>query len=238
MATYVVGDIHGCFREWINFKSKIERTDENAEFILVGDILDKGPHSMEMLKWAMKKIIPGSNYQMILGNHEVEKIDWLKKVLTHQDKNFWKDQNTARNMLSMDGYEFYKICCEKNFTWEDMNTILMWLDTQPHFIEKEVVTSSCTTRYLIIHDPQRVKDHTDNLIIHGHIPTALNKCPSTNAVPGKIWISGNMINVDCGLVYGVSKKHGLYGDLCAICLENLQEIYYYNHKSLPTDSHI
>ena len=35
MATYVVGDIHGCFREWISLKSKIEALDQRAEFILV-----------------------------------------------------------------------------------------------------------------------------------------------------------------------------------------------------------
>ena len=233
MATYVVGDIHACFREWIQFKSKIERRDENAEFILVGDILDQGPHSIEMLKWAMEKIVPGSKYRMVLGNHETEKIDWLKFVLNHQDKELWRDEIIARNMLSADGYEFYKLCCRKNLTWESINNILIWLETLPFFIEKEIVTSSGSIRYLILHNPKNLEKVTNSLatlIVHGHIPTALNKYKYTDIVPGKIWIRENMINVDCGLVYGISKKQGLYGDLAAIRLEDLQEFYYYNHN--------
>lgn len=229
MATYVVGDIHGCFREWIGLKSKIERTDENAEFILVGDILDKGPHSLEMLKWAMEKIVPGSKYQMVLGNHETEKINWLKYVLKHQDKEAWNNRDIARNMLSADGYEFYKVCCAKNFTGDDWNSILMWLESLPFSIHKEIENEYRKVPYIILHNPQDSNGITETLIIHGHIPTTLDKCKNEGAIPGKIWIQGNRINIDCGLVYGVSKKQGLYGDLAAICLEDLQEIYYYNH---------
>ena len=39
MATYVVGDIHGCYDEWIALKDRIEGRDKQAKFILVGDIM-------------------------------------------------------------------------------------------------------------------------------------------------------------------------------------------------------
>ena len=41
MGTYVVGDIHGCLSQWLAFKEKIEKRDEDARFILVGDLPTK-----------------------------------------------------------------------------------------------------------------------------------------------------------------------------------------------------
>lgn len=231
MATYVVGDIHGCFREWIGLKSKIESQDAEAEFILVGDILDKGPHSMEMLKWAIEKIVPGSKYQMVLGNHETEKLEWLKYILIQQDEELWKDASIARKMLSQDGYEFYKICCEKNLQLNHMMEILHWLESIPKLICKEIQTVNGTQKYTIVHHVahSESEEHQNAIVIHGHTPTTLEPCKSAGAIPGKIWIREQTINVDCGLVYGVSKKQGLYGNLAAIRLEDLKEFYYYNH---------
>lgn len=81
MGTYVVGDLHGCYSEWIQFKNKIESQDKNATFILVGDIIDRGKETYLMVKWAMENITPDGKYQMVLGNHEKEKIEWLTENL-------------------------------------------------------------------------------------------------------------------------------------------------------------
>lgn len=251
MATYVVGDIHGCFREWIQFKSKIERQDANAEFILVGDILDKGPHSFEMLHWAMERIRTGSKFQMVIGNHEVEKLEWLRYVLGNFEKEEWKNSDIARKMLSSDGFEFYRICYEKNLKRQQLANIMDWLEALPIYIEKKVNTSEGVQNYIITHNKLPVCENVnvnynyqfehdtfsddmqqmrhDYIVIHGHIPTSIKPCKSAGAVPGKICIQEGDINVDCGLVYGVSKTKGLYGDLAAIRLEDLQEFYYYNH---------
>ena len=252
MATYIVGDIHGCFREWIRFKSKIEKQDAEAEFILVGDILDKGPNSFEMLQWAMERVQFESKYQMVIGNHEAEKLKWLKYVLNDSANEGWRNQESARRMLSVDGYEFYKICCEKNLNRKQLKEIMNWLETLPEYIEKEVATTEGIQKFVITHHKlqsnknvitnaeyqaekdmfpknKHLSENQNCIIIHGHFPTTLETCKNAGAIPGKVWIQNRNINVDCGLVYGVSKSQGLYGDLAAIRLEDMQEFYYYNH---------
>ena len=47
MGTYVVGDLHGCFDEWIAFKESIEEFDSGAVFFLLGDIIDRGTQENE-----------------------------------------------------------------------------------------------------------------------------------------------------------------------------------------------
>ena len=42
---YVIGDTHGCFTELMQLMKKIEEKDNAAEYILIGDIYDRGKKS-------------------------------------------------------------------------------------------------------------------------------------------------------------------------------------------------
>lgn len=82
MGTYVVGDIHGCYDQFITLKNRIESQDVEAHFILVGDIIDRGPKVMDMLHWAMDNCNkPEGKYELLLGNHEYEKLYLLRENL-------------------------------------------------------------------------------------------------------------------------------------------------------------
>ena len=74
MATYVIADIHGHKDEFDEMMSKISFCDEDELYVL-GDILDKGPKSAEMLLWATTEA--KDNVHFLRGNHE----DMAKLVL-------------------------------------------------------------------------------------------------------------------------------------------------------------
>ena len=78
---YVVGDIHGCYQDMMNLFHKIECQDAEAEFILVGDLLDRGPEVDQMMYWSLENIVPDGKYQSILGNHEDMILNWYSKWL-------------------------------------------------------------------------------------------------------------------------------------------------------------
>ena len=42
---YVIGDVHGCYEDFLLLKEKIEKRDPEATIILTGDFLDRGPGS-------------------------------------------------------------------------------------------------------------------------------------------------------------------------------------------------
>ena len=69
-STYVIGDVHGCFTQFMELLERIEARDSNARFILVGDIISRGPEDEEMLAWAYENITLDGKYQMVLGNHD------------------------------------------------------------------------------------------------------------------------------------------------------------------------
>jgi hypothetical protein len=66
MATWVVGDIHGCYDDCMKLLSRPE-IDKRDRIILIGDIIDRGPDSYKMICWAMKHISQTGRYQMICG---------------------------------------------------------------------------------------------------------------------------------------------------------------------------
>lgn len=108
MSTYVVGDIHGCFDDWILLKEKIELEDKEAKFILVGDFLDRGPKVIEMLDWALDNITLDGKYQSVMGNHEYCKIQWWR------DYNYFKNK-TLSAKRSIYGKKFNKEITYKDF---------------------------------------------------------------------------------------------------------------------------
>lgn len=68
MARYAIGDIQGCFRELTLLLEKISFNPSKDTLYLVGDIINRGPQSLEVLEWIYK-------YQdsiiCVLGNHEL-----------------------------------------------------------------------------------------------------------------------------------------------------------------------
>jgi len=92
---YVIyGDIHGCLEEWEELRSLIPK---NSFEICVGDILDKGPYSVEALRYARKNRIFS-----IMGNHEYKHLRkwWGRKVV------FDSDQQKIYPKLKRDDFEY------------------------------------------------------------------------------------------------------------------------------------
>ena len=68
MATYVIGDVQGCFDELQNLLEKINFNKNFDKLIFIGDVINRGPKSLETIKFIMSL---GDSAEMVLGNHEL-----------------------------------------------------------------------------------------------------------------------------------------------------------------------
>lgn len=69
MKRYVVGDIHGCYDELIELYHRIdEHSNGNFRMIFVGDYVDRGPKSKEVVSFIRKMQKRGD--VALMGNHE------------------------------------------------------------------------------------------------------------------------------------------------------------------------
>ena len=68
MATYAVGDIHGCFETFQALLRRIRFDPVRDDIWLVGDLVNRGPDSLAVLRW-----IHGhrDRVSMVLGNHDL-----------------------------------------------------------------------------------------------------------------------------------------------------------------------
>ena len=62
---FIIGDVHGCFEEFLSLLKKAGRQARGRRLIFVGDLINRGPRSLDMLKWLKK-----NGAEAVRGNHE------------------------------------------------------------------------------------------------------------------------------------------------------------------------
>ncbi len=72
MATYVIGDVHGCYETLQALWPQLGFDQRADRLWLVGDLVNRGPHSLEVLRWARKMSDRlGDRMRVVLGNHDL-----------------------------------------------------------------------------------------------------------------------------------------------------------------------
>lgn len=71
-STYVIGDIHGCFDTLQALWRKLRFDSAKDRLWLVGDLVNRGPRSLAVLRWARElDDLLGERLQVVLGNHDL-----------------------------------------------------------------------------------------------------------------------------------------------------------------------
>lgn len=68
MATWAIGDIHGCWQTLERLLESIDWNSAEDELWLVGDLVNRGPSSLEVLRWAVRH---QDRVSAVLGNHDL-----------------------------------------------------------------------------------------------------------------------------------------------------------------------
>lgn len=71
MSTYCIGDIHGCFAEFLKFLKKIAFNPKEDHLLLTGDLIGRGPNSVETLEYIMTLSHKYQCIHAVLGNHDL-----------------------------------------------------------------------------------------------------------------------------------------------------------------------
>ncbi|HHF2852557.1 TPA: bis(5'-nucleosyl)-tetraphosphatase (symmetrical) ApaH [Vibrio diabolicus] len=112
MATYIVGDIQGCFDELQRLLEQVSFSAKKDQLWLAGDLVARGPKSLETLRF-VKSL--GKSATVVLGNHDLHLL-----AVAHGIKKVKDKDRTA-----------------PIFTAPDKEELLAWLAQQPLMAEHD-----------------------------------------------------------------------------------------------------
>ena len=159
LSTYVMSDIHGCYKVFLDMQDKIGFSD-NDSLIMAGDYIDRGTQSYEMLRWL--EHCP-DNVRLIRGNHEEEFAIYVDLMLqldqkeelnsdytSHEDTvalyeslqyafkskrlpvSYFDLYGTIRNLL-----DYYGVTLEDLYKWTEM------ISRMPYYYELKIGNKDC-----------------------------------------------------------------------------------------------
>ena len=100
--TFIVGDIHGCFTEFLELLKKVSYEPKTHRLILTGDMINRGPDSLKILEWVKREKV-----EVVRGNHEQLFIEqnFLPPVLKKLAKDMGKSLQNW--LIWLKGLPFY-----------------------------------------------------------------------------------------------------------------------------------
>ncbi len=130
MTTYAIGDIQGCFQSLLKLLEKIEFNPTIDTLWLVGDLINRGPQSLEVLR--LVSTLP--NVVCTLGNHDIHLLgvhfgvralhpkDTLNSILEAPDRDelmYWLLQQKLFHWDKKAGYAMVHAGIHPTWSFED-----------------------------------------------------------------------------------------------------------------------
>ena len=225
--TYVMADIHGYYDKYLDFLESVDFGNVDTLYI-IGDIIDRGPDGIKMLKDVMKR----ENIIALMGNHERMMLPIFDELYynSSEAENIINEELAISNIGQEQTLKDFA-----SLSQNEKSEIMSFIKQMPIYIELSIAGQN----YILVHaglpdfeelpleyyDEDRlifgphdfyIKHYKNAKIIVGHLPTRFIK--GAFAIPDEIFHSKDTIAIDCGLGFG--------GKLGVICLETGEEMYF------------
>ena len=98
-AVFIIGDVHGCFDELMELMQIARTVERNILFVLVGDLVNKGPKSVEVLQ-LLRSL--GKDAWAVRGNHDEGSLREVRSMRSSSDYNLPKRYSWIKGLSDED----------------------------------------------------------------------------------------------------------------------------------------
>ncbi|UCH20529.1 MAG: serine/threonine protein phosphatase [Deltaproteobacteria bacterium] len=191
---YAIGDIHGRYDKLIALMDKIDADFESDTIVFLGDYIDRGPNSFEVVDYLVKLKKQYPDIVFLKGNHE----DMLENYLSGVDRMTYLingGQQTLDSYLSRSRNPQEPLIPNEHLAF--YSSLLLYYETE-HYIfvhaglKKNVSLENQKLEDLLWIRGQFIQTKHDfgKLVVFGHTP-----------LPEPL-LQPNKIGIDTGAVYG------------------------------------
>ncbi len=209
----LIGDIHGCFDELyqlvlklgykIHFDQKYTVSHpQKRKLIFVGDLVDRGPKTPEVLRFVMDIVSHGSGF-CVIGNHD----DKLKRKLQGRDVKITHGLAESLEQLSLETSTFKESIISfieglpSHYLFDNCKLAVAHAGLKKEYFGKSFpkvraycmygeVTGKTDELGLPLRGAWQEEYRGETLIVYGHTP-----------ISKPAWVN-NTINIDTGCVFG------------------------------------
>lgn len=216
--TLLISDIHGELTLFEELLKKAAFNEQEDQLVLLGDYIDRGPFSKEVL--SKVSYLKSQGAQVLMGNHEQIMLDVFENENKY-DWDFWL--KTAGGLATMRSYGFSELELEEAGTSEEFSLIPFLTEEIIEHLEfiRHLDTVIEQEDYIFVHagvDPKiplkknteksllwiRDEFHNDytgeRTVIFGHTPTTrLHRDKKNNTI---YFGENRIIGIDGGAVFG------------------------------------
>jgi serine/threonine protein phosphatase 1 len=184
----LVSDVHGCYHTLMRLLAKCP---QDHEVVLLGDLVDRGPYSAQVVDWAIKNSI-----RCVKGNHDHMMADSILRNGRDYDPGVWTMNGALETLRSYD---------DKS----KIRTHAQWIDSLPVYIKEGKLLLSHTGHGTAQYEFDAVWSRSFSFPDDGYF-RVFGHTPSKRPI-----IEANWIKIDTGAAY---KSHGL-GILTALVID-------------------
>lgn len=205
---FAIGDIHGCFDSLQELVENKIRLDIEDKLVLLGDYIDRGSQSKEIVDYIIYLRNSGFDIITLLGNHEMLLLEALED---DKNKSKWIQNGGAETLKSFEIESIKEISPEYLDFFKNLQTYFSFGEFLfVHAGFNDNIVNPFQDTYSMIWKSQAVYSNplfADKVIVHGHRPLTIELCMK------QLDQHKQVINIDTGCVY---KEKAGYGKLTAI----------------------
>ena len=201
MRTLIVGDIHGCYPQFRRLLEKVEFEEKKDRIISLGDLMDRGEMSYEVLMYVRRlKERMKERCVLLMGNHEWMAIHGRLDPLL---RRMWYDNG---GKATIDSFKQHGDRLEHYIAWMRRNMVLYYKEEDFQCVHAGIVKEEPreNTEETLLWTRLAVEEnqYTGKLTIIGHTP-----------LKDVIYFTGSWKDTDV-VPYGVEKKLPKQGMIC------------------------
>ncbi|MFD2706870.1 metallophosphoesterase family protein [Salibacterium lacus] len=216
-----ISDIHGQFETFVSLLNRIDYQPEQDRLFLLGDFIDRGPQSFDVIRYVMElKEQDGADITCLLGNHEV----MMLQAFQNEDTggfSLWMENGGESTLQSYLGEDLVDSpldeiihAIRRDFPehLDFMENLQRFEETSEHILVHAGIDPSAEDwkesephTFVWIRSPFLEKTHgAGKTVIFGHTPT-----PTLHDNAGP-WFQSDKIGIDGGAGFNMQLNALLY----------------------------